>query len=92
MVETLTLTKEQVLERLKDSILTLARKGREFKDNKELFSKWDETRKIVNKAVEGLNSCDMLWLSEQYEIWFKSDKEMQDKLADFHSKYSAWVN
>jgi len=85
------LSKEQVFERLKDLILTLARKGKEFKDNEALRQKWSDNRDVVNKAAKGLSSCDILWLSEQYEQWFNSSDELQDKIEDYHKQFCSWV-
>ena len=81
------LTKEQLLEILQSSLLTLKDKGKKLFENKELFEAWKKQNTILQEGVKKLNSCDMLWLSENYEQWYKNvltplDAETKEKFKD----------
>jgi hypothetical protein len=59
-------TKEEVLTELQDVVKTL------FSDNINhdfIKAKWRLKSKQVDEDVKALNSCDLLWLSEEYSKW-----------------------
>ena len=76
------MTKEEILECLKDSILTLLRKNKEIKENDILLKKWQENANRIDEGVKSLNSCDSLWLAEQYQKWLKENEEIQKGIKD----------
>lgn len=65
------MTKEQATELLKDCILTLKNRGKEFKTNPELIKVWGEQQKKVSEAFSKLSQEDLLWAEENYEKWFE---------------------
>lgn len=63
--------KEQILDLLKDTVLTLKDKSKELSKNDLLYKAWKEQNKRVAEEVKKLDSCDMLWISDEYGKWFK---------------------
>ena len=85
--------KEELFERLKDSILTIVRKNDELRTNSLLRLKWLENSQKIDAALKELNSCDMLWLNDEYGKWFKDNKEIQDGYESRRKvveQYSNW--
>jgi len=82
------MTKEQILELLKDTITTLKVKNRELLTNKDLRRAWDNQNEMVREAVRGLDSCDMLWLNDHYAEWFKAN--IQGDLDKILRKETDW--
>ena len=74
------MTKEQILALLKDSILTLRDKGRTFHENEPLLKAWTKQNEMIEEAVKGLNSCDMLFINDEYSKW------MKDTFGDYINK------
>ena len=62
--------KEVILSDLKDLIKTLISSN--VKDEK-IKKLWDKKAKKVQKDFDELNSCDMLWIDEEYHKWYRSD-------------------
>jgi len=77
------LTKEQILEKLQDLVLTLVRKGKELTTNNALFKKWSSISKQVVQESKNLNKLDASWLSDNYTQWFKSNEEVQNKIKSY---------
>ena len=74
------MTKEQILALLKDSVITLRDKGRTFHDNEALRNAWMNQNTKISEAVKELNSCDMLWVNDEYAKW------MQENFSDYIEK------
>lgn len=73
------MNKEQALEIWKDGVRLL-----ESYKGKPMFKLSDDDRKKIieikvriESAIKDLNSCDAVWVSEEYTKWFK--KEMYPK-------------
>jgi hypothetical protein len=75
------MTKEEILERLKDAIITLAKKDAELKSNESLRLKWAKNYEKIHEAIDQLDSCDMDWLSSSYTEWFNTDQYIQSEVA-----------
>ena len=71
------MTKEQILELLKQQILTLRDNDPAFKDQMYKLD-WSEKTNLLTKEIKKMNSCDMLWLDEKYGEFFK--KEIQPRI------------
>ena len=76
------MNKEEILERLKDSVLTILRKGKEFRENPPLFQKWQENYHKLENGIKSLNSCDCLWVNDEYGKWFKEHEEIQTRIQN----------
>jgi len=61
--------KEEILESLKSSILTLRDKGRDLAANPEMFKAWKKENAVINEAINKLDSSDILWLKDEYSKW-----------------------
>ena len=84
--------KEEVLELVKDVVSELAEKGSEFYSDPEAYQAWQIKSDTLDKAVKGLNSCDMDWLSAEYEKWFKENmQEVVEKHRNLLKDFSEWV-
>ena len=64
------MTKEEIFEDLKDLVKTITSGNLE---NEQVFKLWRGKSKRVEKSVDGLDSCDMLWLSAEYKKWYKEE-------------------
>lgn len=67
------MNKEQILEAFKSSILTIQNKGKELATNKDLYKAWKREVNTINEKIRELNSCDMLWLNDNYAKWSKEN-------------------
>jgi hypothetical protein len=63
-------TKEEVFKSLTKLILELKDKTK-FEEHPELIDDWKSRQKAFSLAFNSLSTCDHLWLSEKYEIWFR---------------------
>lgn len=64
------MTKEEVLKKMKDSIMELYARRVDLK-KEEAFKEWHNRWKPIEKEVKSLSSCDLQWVDEQYGKWFK---------------------
>ncbi len=62
--------KGKVLSGVKDLVKTL-NSPNILDDNIKL--KWNIKRDIIVDGLNGLNSCDLLWVSEKYSEWFAKE-------------------
>lgn len=68
------MNKDDILSMLKSQVLALRDQSREIESDKRLQLDWSEKTKFLINNIHGLNSCDMLWLNDEYGKWF--DKEI----------------
>jgi hypothetical protein len=66
-------TKEEILEALKDLVLGLMKNPEKLKDNIIYQASWVNRQQEIGIAVKTLNSCDTLWLNDEYGAWFKAE-------------------
>ena len=62
------MNKEKVFSELQDIVKTLFSPNI---NNAEVKAKWDIKAKDLADNVKELNSCDSLWLSEEYAKWYE---------------------
>lgn len=79
------MTKEEVFKLMTRLITELGDK-RPFLEKPELIDEWKENQRKFNIAVGKLSSCDQLWLSEKYDIWFKSKFADPAKIKEYQTK------
>ena len=65
------MTKEQCLEFMKWLILQLKDNGHKLKDDPMLMADWVAKQKHLETSVKTLNSCDALWLEDNYGAFYK---------------------
>ena len=65
------MTKEQIFELLKDSILSLRDREKELRSNPDQLKAWVNQSKKVTDSAKDLNSCDSNWLTDEYGKWAK---------------------
>jgi len=64
----LEMTKEEILKEWQELIIALKEADKQHPfDGREGKSRYA----VLNEAIKQLNSCDALWLSEQYSKWFE---------------------
>ena len=63
------MTKEEVLEGLKELILELKEDKIKDIDAQKIWS-GKETK--IHEAAAQLNSCDASWVNDQYGVWFET--------------------
>jgi len=85
--------RETIFNGLKDLILTLKSVNIE---RDEILSLWLTKYKELEKEIDNMNSCDMLWLSEEYETWYTEeivplDEELKSRLNKFKREEFPWV-
>jgi hypothetical protein len=78
-------TKEEAFKELTGLILELKDKTK-FLDNPELAHEWKHRHVRLTNEMASLNSCDQLWLSEKYELWFKQAFGDPKKLKEYMTK------
>jgi len=66
------MTKEEVLELLKHLILIL-RDQKEKLNDARLMADWVAKYKHLCKEHEKLSSCDILWVGDEYDKWYKKE-------------------
>jgi len=64
------MTKEEAFKAFTKLILELKDKTK-FEGHPELIDEWKKRHEAFSTALKSLSSCDNLWLSEKYEIWFR---------------------
>jgi hypothetical protein len=64
------MTKEKILESIKDLVLTL--KSSNLKEPK-VQGLWREKQKEVHEALKVLSVSDLKWLDTQYKEWYKRE-------------------
>lgn len=89
------MTREQLLSLLKDSILGLKKikpkrnpdgslkrdeKNEVIFENPEAYRAWKLQTDRVKKEIEGLNSCDQVWLEKEYTKFHKEVIEPEVEL------------
>ena len=60
------MTKEQVLQALKEYVLTL-------RDHPDKLNQCHKKALELQEAVKGLNSCDADWVNDQYGPWHRKN-------------------
>lgn len=65
------MTKEEVLLLLQSQVLML--KNKALETNTRLQMDWSAKNKVLQDAIKGLNSCDALWIDEQYQSFFNKE-------------------
>lgn len=100
-------TKEQLFSLLQDSILSLKKlhprrnpnrtlmrddKGEVMYENPEFYNAWKIQMERVTKEINNLNSCDQLWLSENYSIWHKEVLSKDPEVESLRAKIKLPVN
>jgi len=63
--------KEQVLDILRDIVLTLKTHGNDLKTDKNFRDKWIEKKKKLDELIPLLSEDDYVWLDKEYNIWIK---------------------
>jgi len=92
----MTNSKEKILEELIDLILTLKNKSKEFDKKSESYNhalviRWTEKQKIITEAIESLNSCDSIWLNDEYAKWAQDNLVKDwDKIKASFKDHSEW--
>lgn len=74
--------KEEAFKLLVGLILELKDKNK-FIQNPSLADDWKKRHAQLKPVIESLNSCDQLWLSEKYEIWFRQEFGDPKKLKEY---------
>jgi hypothetical protein len=74
------MNKEQILQTLKELITQLKNNSKAFIDDENILQEWQKKQQEVGIAVKKLNSCDALWLNDEYAKWFNS--EIKPNLPD----------
>lgn len=69
------MTKEESLELMKWLILQLRDNGQKLKDDPMLMADWVAKQKHLETSVKALNSCDALWINDNYGVWYKKEIE-----------------
>ena len=88
------MTKEELLKKLQDSILTLIQKSSELLTYASLKQKWIKNNNEIREAFKQLNSCDANWLNDEYGKWFKSNADVQKAMKerkDYLKQHLDWV-
>ncbi len=73
------MNKEEVLTLLKTQVLDLRDRSAEIQKDPRLMDDWVVKTQYLGNAVKGLNSCDAVWLNDEYSKWFK--KEVQPHIV-----------
>ena len=83
------MNKEKILDTLKEMVTGLMENSEKLKTDTAYQASWAKQQQDVGIAVKGLNSCDALWLNDEYAKWFNDtikpnmpaiDPSIQDKL------------
>lgn len=78
------MTRDEILNGMKDLILDLRDNKEVLQKDKERQSQWKERMEEVTVACNNLNSCDALWLTDEYGKWHKEHiKPYADSLPKF---------
>ena len=86
------MNREQILASLKSSILTIRDKGKELATNEDMYKAWVKENNIIREEVNKLDSCDMLWLNDEYGKWFREEiQPIVEKLSDTLKQHTDWV-
>jgi hypothetical protein len=67
------MNKEELLDLLKHLILQLRDHSKELQSDPRLMKDWVAKSKHLQNSLGLLNSCDALWVSENYGKWHKQE-------------------
>ena len=69
------MNKEESLELMKHLILQLRDNEKALRENPRLMQDWVAKQEHLKSEIDKLNSCDAVWLNDQYMAWFKKEIE-----------------
>ena len=79
------MTKEEILELLKYQVLQVKDNSNAIGSNPNIFQDWTTKQKILNDAINTMNSCDANWLNDEYSKWFR--KEIQPHIPKINPDF-----
>lgn len=75
------MNKEEILSLLKTQVLNLRDRSAEIQKDPQLMADWIAKTKLLQQRVNSLNSCDILWINDEYSKWaIKEIKPYTDSL------------
>jgi hypothetical protein len=74
------MSKEKVLGLLQGLVLGIVQD--DLANDAESRRKWIERKTEFDKEIAKLNSCDSLWLNDEYAKWLRTNKVFQEHLDE----------
>ena len=75
------MNKRQVLKSIQELVLDLVDNSKRLGEDDEYMKAWAQKQKEMDAALKKLNSCDILWVSENYEKWFNSNPRIKETMG-----------
>jgi len=69
------MTKEKIFSDLQELVKTLQSPNIK---NPNVIKLWREKAAKFQEAIDGMNSCDMVWLSSEFKLWSEDIKFLDD--------------
>ena len=88
------MNKEEILEALKSLVDELVNHEDELTASENKKLEWERKRRDCMAAITNRNSCDMLWISDEFDKWFKDnikipsglERQLDDSMFNINPK------